>query len=152
MTDVVSPQTRSAMMSGIKGKNTKPELIIRKALFAAGYRFRLHRKDLPGRPDIVLPKRRIAIFVHGCFWHLHQNCSLSKLPATRADFWKKKLEGNVYRDEQAIYALQKMGWRVLTVWECFIRPSQSIESLTTSLTSWIDGVESIGVLGKEQRV
>lgn len=139
------------MMSGIKGENTKPELLVRKALFAAGFRFRLHRKDLPGSPDIVLAKRRIAIFVHGCFWHLHRDCSFSKIPATRTDFWKKKLEGNVYRDEQAISALQEMGWRVLIVWECYVRPSPSSQSLTASLSEWINGSESIGSLGRGQR-
>lgn len=151
LTDIVSSQVRSAMMAGIKGKNTKPELIVRKALFAAGYRFRLHRRDLPGTPDVVLPKRRIAIFVHGCFWHAHQDCPLAKLPATRTDFWKNKLAGNVSRDLLSIESLRKLGWRVLTVWECFVRPMQDPEILMASLSEWIEGEECIGNLGRDQR-
>ena len=105
-------------MSGIRGKDTKPEVIVRKALFAAGYRFRLHRRDLAGAPDVVLSGRKIAIFVHGCFWHMHAGCKNAKLPSTRAAFWRAKLDANVERDRRAIEALQSNGWRVLTCWEC----------------------------------
>ena len=105
------------MMSGIRGKDTKPEMIVRKALFAAGYRFRLHRRDLPGAPDVVMPGRKIAIFVHGCFWHKHAKCKYAKLPSTRPEFWQVKLAGNVERDQKAIDSLMFSGWRVLTVWE-----------------------------------
>lgn len=98
MSDVVSPEVRSRMMAGIKGKNTRPELQIRRLLFAAGYRFRLHRRDLPGTPDIVMPGKRIAIFVHGCFWHGHQGCKLAKIPSTRTDFWTTKIQANSLRD------------------------------------------------------
>ena len=105
MTDTVTPETRSRMMSGIRAKDTRPEKLVRSTLFAAGYRFRIHRKDLPGSPDIVLPGKKVAIFVHGCFWHRHKGCSLAKLPASNADFWRRKLNGNVDRDRKAIEAL-----------------------------------------------
>ena len=137
MIDVVSEKTRSLMMSGIKGKNTKPEILVRKALFAEGYRFRLHRKDLPGSPDVVLPGRNLAIFVNGCFWHYHAGCSLAKLPATRSEFWRAKLERNRIRDLEAIGALEKHGWRVLVVWECFIRQHHNYLELGSALTKWI---------------
>jgi len=100
VTDVVDPETRSRMMSGIGGQNTKPEIVVRKALFAAGFRFRLHRKDLPGRPDVVLPGWRVAVFVHGCFWHAHRGCRYAKMPASRREFWEAKLATNVERDRR----------------------------------------------------
>jgi DNA mismatch endonuclease (patch repair protein) len=105
------------MMSGIRGLNTKPEIIVRKALFATGFRFRLHRKDLPGCPDIVLPRLRVAIFVHGCFWHVHQGCRHARIPTSRREFWEAKLAANVARDVRAVDALLLEGWRVLVVWE-----------------------------------
>lgn len=126
-------------MSGIKGKNSKPEMLVRKLLFAAGFRFRLHRRELPGTPDIVLPGRKIAIFVHGCFWHAHAGCKYAKLPATRPDFWATKLSANVHRDKQAIEKLTAMGWRVLCVWECSTRNPQSASSLANNLKEWIIG-------------
>ena len=132
------------MMSGIRGKNTRPEVAVRKLLFASGYRFRLHRKDLPGAPDIVLPSRRIAIFVHGCFWHMHGGCKSAKLPKTRSAFWVAKLSGNVARDLHAVTALNELGWRVLTVWECSIRGRSSAESLLPELVNWIEGLQPIG--------
>jgi DNA mismatch endonuclease, patch repair protein len=121
MADVVSQAIRSRMMAGIKGRNTKPERIVRSALTAAGYRFRLHRRDLPGCPDIVLPSRQLAIFVHGCFWHQHKGCLYAKLPSTRADFWRMKLESNTERDADSTAKLNLLGWRVLIVWECATR-------------------------------
>lgn len=124
MTDVVSPAKRSQMMSGIKGKNSLPEMLVRKALFAMGYRFRLHRRDLPGTPDIAMPGRRIAIFVHGCFWHAHQGCKYAKTPSTRTEFWTAKLQGNIERDRRATDKLAEMGWRVLNVWECEVAPEK----------------------------
>lgn len=108
-------------MAAIRSANTKPEVRVRAALHALGYRFRLHRKDLPGRPDIVLPKYRTAIFVHGCFWHCHRCRYGSVVPATRADFWAAKRGGNVARDRRNAAALRKLGWRVLTLWECEVR-------------------------------
>lgn len=132
------------MMSGIRGKNTKPEMLVRRALFAAGYRFRLHQKDLPGAPDIALPGRRIAIFAHGCFWHMHAGCKNAKLPSTRPEFWRDKLQGNVSRDQRAIAALVKDGWRVLTVWECATREPLVLEGLSKYLARWIEGQERTG--------
>ncbi len=144
MADVVSPAVRSRMMSGIKGRDTKPEVLVRKALFAAGYRFRIYRKDLPGSPDVVLPGRRVAIFAHGCFWHMHAGCKNAKLPATRPEFWKAKLERNVERDLRATEALRSSGWRVLTVWECGTRDAELLGKLSTILSEWIEGQEGLG--------
>lgn len=144
MTDVVDPETRSRMMSGIRSKDTKPEMLVRQTLFAAGYRFRLHRRDLPGAPDIVMPGRKIAIFIHGCFWHRHKGCRLAKLPATRPDFWKAKLEGNVERDMRAIKALVALDWRVLVVWECATKDKTSDSTLSEALLYWIEGTDRLG--------
>lgn len=132
------------MMSGIRGKNTRPEIIVRKNLFAAGFRFRLHRRDLPGAPDIVMPGRRIAIFVHGCFWHQHKECRYAKLPTTRPVFWRAKLEGNAERDTRAIEALHAMGWRVLVVWECATRDKGTLSILSDVLANWIRGDATLG--------
>jgi DNA mismatch endonuclease (patch repair protein) len=138
MSDVVSPEVRSRMMAGIKGKNTRPEIQIRKLLFAAGYRFRLHRRDLPGTPDIVMPGKRIAVFVHGCFWHGHQGCKLAKIPSTRTDFWTAKIKANILRDRMAIDQLLLGGWRVLVVWECAVREKGSATDLMTRIGGWIE--------------
>ena len=120
--DTVSKETRSRMMSSVRAKNTRLELEMRRRLFARGFRFRLHRKDLPGKPDIVLPKFSTVIFAHGCFWHQH-GCDRSKLPETRRSWWKAKLEGNRRRDATAIRKLKDLGWRTMIVWECnFRRP------------------------------
>ncbi|WP_432380538.1 very short patch repair endonuclease [Duganella sp. P38] len=137
MTDIVPPAVRSRMMSGIKGKNSTPEMLIRRLLFAAGYRFRLHRRDLPGTPDVVMPSRKIAIFVHGCFWHAHQECKYAKVPATRTDFWVEKLQSNAARDQQAVEKLGAMGWRVLVVWECATRDQDVARTLSGKLQDWI---------------
>jgi DNA mismatch endonuclease (patch repair protein) len=130
------------MMSGIRGKNTKPEHVVRKALFAAGFRFRLHRRDLPGVPDILLPGLRVDIFVHGCFWHRHRKCLYAKMPATRSDFWREKLEGNESRDRKNVEALLAFGWRVLVVWECATRKNAT--GLSDALVEWIQGNELYG--------
>lgn len=121
MADVVDKATRSRMMSGIKGKNTKPEMVVRQGLHRAGYRFRLHARGLPGKPDLILPKWRAAIFVHGCFWHRHPGCRFATTPATRPDFWSEKFRQNVLRDQRNQAALRDQGWRVATVWECDLR-------------------------------
>lgn len=139
MSDIVSPAKRSAMMSGIRAKDTKPELRVRKALFAAGFRYRLHIKKMPGCPDIVLSKYRAAIFVHGCFWHQHAGCKLSKIPASRVEFWKAKLEGNSARDSRAVRDILSLGWRVLIVWECHLRAQRDMSTLQKELSEWING-------------
>jgi DNA mismatch endonuclease (patch repair protein) len=151
MVDVVSPADRSRMMAGIKGKNSQPELLVRQLLFTSGYRFRLHRRDLPGTPDIVMPGRKVVIFVHGCFWHRHQGCRYAKMPATRADFWKAKLEANLERDRRAVEKLQALGWRVLCVWERSTRDAEASASLQGAMGSWIDGGERLGEIGAPSR-
>jgi DNA mismatch endonuclease (patch repair protein) len=118
MADNLSTEERSRLMSRIRCKDTKPELIVRRLLHAMGYRFRLHRRDLPGRPDIILPRHGVCIFVHGCFWHLHRNCNDARIPKTKREWWQKKLEGNSARDKRHTAALRCLGWRVLTIWEC----------------------------------
>ncbi|WP_339665587.1 very short patch repair endonuclease [uncultured Pseudomonas sp.] len=121
MTDVVDSSTRSRMMSGIRGKDTAPELAVRRYLHAMGYRFRLHEKNLPGSPDLVLKKHNLVIFVHGCFWHRHPDCFYATSPATRREFWQNKLTRNAQRDEEQRLLLAGLGWRVLVVWECGIK-------------------------------
>lgn len=144
MPDVVSPAKRSQMMSGIKGKNSLPEMLVRKVLFAMGHRYRLHRRDLPGTPDIVMPGHRIAIFVHGCFWHAHQGCKYAKTPSTSAGFWTAKLQDNVDRDQRAANQLTAMGWRVLNVWECSTRDHEATARLPDALARWIDSDSPTG--------
>ncbi len=133
-------------MSGIRGQNTKPEMQVRSLLFKAGYRFRLHRKDLPGTPDIVMPGRKVAIFVHGCFWHRHRDCSLARLPKSNAEFWKTKLSGNERRDQIKYSQLANLGWRVLVIWECVIRRQRNIDGLVPAITRWIDSGGSFAEL------
>ena len=120
MTDKLTPARRSANMARIRSKNMKPEMVVRSAAHRLGYRFRLHRQDLPGKPDLVFPSRRAVIFVHGCFWHLHRGCREGRIPDSRQDYWRPKLTGNVKRDKQNRKKLVEMGWRVLTIWECEI--------------------------------
>lgn len=148
MTDVVDAPTRSRMMSGIRGKDTKPERLVRRALFKAGFRFRLHRRDLPGIPDVVLPGRGVAVFVHGCFWHMHPGCPNARLPATRPEFWREKLSRNVDRDRAAKASLAAAGWRVLTVWECATRDPGIMAVLPETLRAWIDGLEPTGEISR----
>ncbi|MFP4461843.1 MAG: very short patch repair endonuclease [Thermotogota bacterium] len=118
MADIFTKQERSRIMSKITGKETKPEILVRKYLFAQGFRFRKNVKDLPGRPDIVLPKYQTAIFVHGCFWHGHKDCSKAALPSTNTKFWKEKISKTVERDKNKTIELEEAGWQVLTVWQC----------------------------------
>lgn len=140
MTDIVDQKTRSRMMSGIRSKNTTPELLVRRFLHAQGFRFRIHRKDLPGKPDIVLPKYRAVLFVHGCFWHGHQ-CRLFRIPQTRTEFWTEKIESNIRRDRLAIESLNSSGWRVGVIWECALKGRFSGE-LIQLLPQWIRQTES----------
>lgn len=135
MADVMKPEQRSALMSRIRGKDTTPEKLVRAMLWRQGFRFRLHAKDVKGRPDILLPKWRAAVLVHGCFWHGHQNCRLFRLPSTRAEFWNQKLASNQARDQRTLTALSEAGWRVAVVWECALRDDPN--ALGHSLTSWM---------------
>lgn len=125
MADIVKPEVRSKMMSGIRGKDTQPELLLRRGLFARGIRFRLHVASLPGRPDIVIRKHRVAILIHGCFWHAHKGCKYFRLPGGNRRFWAKKLGRNRQRDEQDAAKLQASGWRIGIVWECATRISST---------------------------
>lgn len=122
MSDVHSPATRSYNMSQIKGKNTKPEMLVRQYLHAHGLRYRLHTKNMPGKPDLVLPKYKTVVFVHGCFWHQHKGCRYFVVPKTRTEFWLNKIGRNVANDERQQAELIAAGWRVLTVWECELKP------------------------------
>jgi len=125
MTDVHTPEQRARNMRAIKGRDTKPELLLRRALHARGLRYRLHRKDLPGRPDIVFPRHKVCVFVNGCFWHGH-DCDLFKQPRTRTDVWMTKIETNRKRDAAATQSLVARGWRVLTVWECALKGPKQV--------------------------
>lgn len=116
--DVFSREKRSQIMSRVSGKNTKPELVVRSLLHKMGYRFRLHRKDLPGKPDITLPKYKKVIFVHGCFWHGHTDCPRSKRPTTNGKFWREKLDKNRERDKTSVNNLKELDWDILVVWTC----------------------------------
>lgn len=138
MVDVHTPSIRSKNMRAIRGKNTKPEILLRKALHALGFRFRLHVRALPGSPDIVLPKYRAVIFVHGCFWHGH-SCPMFRLPQTRTEFWLDKISENVRRDEAAVVGLVSAGWRVATLWECAQKGRGRIpaETVLRELTNWL---------------
>ena len=142
MADIVDSSTRSRMMAGIKGRNTKPEILIRQRLHRLGFRFRLHVKDLPGKPDIVLPRYHAVIFINGCFWHGH-DCRLFKWPATRVDFWHRKISRNREKDKESFIELQARGWRVGIVWECALRGAdKNIEYLIQELAIWICSNES----------
>ena len=138
MTDIVEKAKRSEMMSGIRSGNTAPEKIIRSELHRLGYRFRLHDKRLPGTPDIVLPKYRAVIQVHGCFWHGH-DCHLMKWPSTRPEFWRAKIEGNVIRDKKNLIECEKEGWRAMVIWECALKGKQrrNTEDVTNEIVSWL---------------
>ena len=140
MADIVAPAIRSRMMAGIRSRDTQPEVKIRKALHAAGFRYRLHRKDLPGTPDIVLPKYRAVLFVHGCFWHGHK-CPLFKWPATRPEFWKAKIDQNKSRDHKVQIALDQAGWRRIVIWECALRGKTRLDfgNVVEQMVAWIKG-------------
>jgi DNA mismatch endonuclease, patch repair protein len=127
--DIFSPEKRSQVMSKVRSKDTKPEIVIRRLLHSLGYRFRLYRKELPGNPDIVLPKYKTVIFVNGCFWHQHEGCKKSKLPISNSLFWSVKLQKNVERDKKNIERLEDLGWQVLLIWECQLRDLSTIEEM-----------------------
>lgn len=141
MADIVDAATRSRMMSGIRGRNTKPEKLLRSQLHRQGLRFRLHARELPGKPDIVFPRYQAVIFVHGCFWHGH-DCRFFKWPATRAGFWRDKIGKNRENDRLAIDALLAEGWRVCVVWECAMRGAgKDIDGLVQRIAGWVRGAE-----------
>jgi len=126
--DTLTPEERSERMSRIRSKGMRPEMFVRKLVFALGYRYRLHARDLPGCPDLVFRPRRKVIFVHGCFWHHHLHCPIGRMPKSRLDFWKPKLEGNHERDEKNNKALRREGWKVLTIWECELKSTGRLET------------------------
>ena len=132
MADVHTKEIRSYNMSRIKGKNTKPEMLVRRFLHANGYRYKLHDKSLPGKPDIVLPKYKTVIFVHGCFWHGHKNCKYFVVPKTRTEWWLNKINGNIANDAKAAKALKKEGWKIIHLWECRLKPAK-VENALFSL-------------------
>jgi DNA mismatch endonuclease (patch repair protein) len=136
--DILAKEKRSALMSRIRGRNTKPELAVRSLLHRLGYRFRIHVRDLPGWPDIVLPRYRLVVLVHGCFWHRHANCRFCYVPKTRVNFWRKKFEGNIRRDREVQLALKKIGWRVMVVWECELRDVQRLNKRLSGTLSRIE--------------
>lgn len=138
MPDIVSPDVRSQMMSGIRGKNTGPELLLRRALHRNGFRYRLHVKALPGKPDIVFPSKKAIIMIHGCFWHGHK-CHLFKWPSTRVEFWRKKIESNMHRDKEVERELSARGWRILTIWECTLKGRERISEVDVinSTIQWL---------------
>ena len=129
MADVHSKEIRSYNMSQIKGRNTKPEMLVRKFLHAQGFRYKLHDKTLPGKPDIVLPKYKTVIFIHGCFWHGHKECKYYIVPKTRTEWWLQKINGNIANDEKAVKALKKNGWKIITIWECDLKPAKVEKTL-----------------------
>ncbi|WP_276502392.1 very short patch repair endonuclease [Terrimonas pollutisoli] len=133
MTDVHNKATRSYNMSQIRATNTKPEMLVRKFLHAQGFRYKLHDKTLPGKPDLVLPRYKTVIFIHGCFWHGHDSCKYFVVPKTRTDWWLNKITGNKANDAKAIKALKKEGWKIITLWECNLRPVKLERTLSVLL-------------------
>lgn len=134
MTDIHSKEIRSYNMSKIKGKNTKPEILVRKHLFSRGFRYRLYSKKLPGKPDIILPKYKTVIFINGCFWHGHEGCKYFVIPKTRTDFWLGKINTNIQNDKKNTTLLETMGWYVITVWECELKKKDNIEKVMDRIT------------------
>lgn len=130
--DIISPAQRSALMARIRGKDTRPERIVRSLLHKLGYRFRLHARDLPGRPDVVFRSRQVAVFIHGCFWHRH-DCGAAYTPKTRSEFWKQKFKDNIRRDYQARMQLESSGWRVVVVWECQVEDHATLSRRLTAV-------------------
>ena len=137
MTDVFQKAKRSEVMANIRGKDTKPEMIVRRYLHRAGFRFRLHKKGLPGRPDLWLPKYNAAIFVNGCYWHRHPGCRFAYTPKQNRAFWEEKFESNVVRDKENLVALEAEGIRVLTVWECQLRSIKEREQTLPKISAWL---------------
>lgn len=139
MTDTLTPLERGRRMAAVRAKDTQPEMLVRRLLHRLGYRYRLHRRDLPGTPDLVFPSRRAVVFVHGCFWHRHEGCALARMPKSRLEFWQDKLEGNRRRDLRQLGELTALGWRVLVVWECEL---ENQEALVARLRGFLEGGET----------
>lgn len=137
MTDIVDTQTRSRMMAGIRGKDTKPELVLRRALHSRGFRYRLHGKEIKGKPDLVFSRFRAVVFVHGCFWHRHSGCRFTTTPSTRPEFWRAKFAATVVRDSAVRATLVDGGWRMATVWECALRRQEQVEAAADRLSTWL---------------
>jgi len=137
MADTVSPEVRSRMMAAVRGKDTGPEIAVRQRLHAMGFRYSLHAKRLPGKPDLVLPRYRAVIFVEGCFWHGHAGCSLARIPATRTEYWSEKIGRNRERDVRTRKALDALGWRHLTIWECGLRGKGATEAAAAEAADWL---------------
>lgn len=135
MTDNVSPEIRSQIMARVTSKDTKPEMVVRRLVHCLGYRYRLHRSDLPGRPDLVFPSRRKVIFVNGCFWHNHANCAKVRIPKSNRDYWVAKIKRNGERDKRNLTLLQENGWHAETIWECQLN---DMEALTTRITNFLE--------------
>ena len=150
MADIVDQKTRSRMMSGIRGRETKPEVSLRRALHARGFRFRLHPKTIPGRPDLVLPKHRAVVFVDGCFWHRHEGCRYATTPSTRPEFWQAKFDANVARDASVRAQLLAEGWRVAAVWECALRKPDQVIATAERLAAWLRTGGSVLEIGEGQ--
>lgn len=149
MTDIVDRKTRSRMMSGIRSRNTRIEITVRKQLFSLGFRYRINDRRLPGKPDMVFPKYRAVIFTHGCFWHGH-DCKYFRLPSSNRDFWQAKISRNKKRDEDVVALLHENGWRVAIVWECALRQKQlpELDAVTRLLSDWLQhGTEDLEVQG-----
>ena len=152
MADVKTPEQRSRNMAAIKGKDTKPEIIVRKYLFSRGLRFRVQVKKLPGNPDIVLPKYKTVIFVNGCLWHGHEGCKYFRLPKSNVEFWKEKIERNIERDKESMQALFDLGWKVIRVWECELRNKANREVTLNKIYNSITSADRIGYSFEETEV
>lgn len=153
MVDIVSASKRSQMMAGIRGKNTQPELVIRKELHSLGFRYRLHDSRLPGKPDLAFPKYNAVILVHGCFWHGHE-CHLFKWPSSRKEFWRKKITRNQEKDLETLSSLRKDGWRILTLWECALkgRTRKPLEKITEDVAVWLESSRALKeIKGKKEK-
>ena len=148
----MTPEQRSRCMAAVKGKDTKPEMIVRKYLFSQGLRFRVQVRKLPGTPDIVLPKYKTAIFVNGCFWHGHEGCKYFRLPKSNVEFWKEKIERNIERDRESMQALLDLGWKVIRVWECELRNKANREVTLNKIYNSITSADRIGYSFEETEV
>lgn len=134
--DTITKEERSEIMGRVHSKDTRPEMVVRRLVHSLGYRYRLHRKDLPGTPDMAFPGRRKVIFIHGCFWHRHEGCALARMPKSRVSFWESKLEGNKARDQRNAQLLRDAGWDVFTVWECQLRDTAALQA---TIVAFLEG-------------